>query len=496
MTSRLPAVRALLASVAVAAAVALAGCQTDGLQSTKHLKPLSPKMLALLEQKQMPKETPILVRIFKEEAELEVWKQDASGRFALLKAYPICRWSGELGPKVKEGDRQAPEGFYNITPAQMNPNSQYYLSFNLGYPNAFDRAHGRTGAHLMVHGDCSSAGCYSMTDDQIAEIYALGRESFFGGQKSFQVQAYPFRMTPLNMAKHRNNPHLAFWKMLKEGYDHFEVARTEPKIDVCEKRYVFNAQAPASGSGQAPTFRAADRCPAYEVDPDLAREVAAKTHRDEIQFAELVRRNTPLAPIRTNTDGGMHPTFLAKYKPSVVRDSKGTPRMVLEARVSPQYTPGETETLAHEITASTPIAAPTPAAPADASRTGRFGLAAESRPTPQPQAASAGGSSGNMFTRLFTSEPAKPDAKPEPKPQTRPAAAAPAPAPRPAAPPRQAPVATQPGAPAKPEIRTAQTPAAGQPAAFAPPENRGGLVKGSQPILPPNSFDSRWGAFR
>ena len=126
----------------------------------------------------------------------------------------------------------------------MNPNSQYYLSFDLGYPNAFDRAHGRTGAQLMVHGDCSSRGCYAMTDEQIAEIYALGRESFFGGQRSFQVQAYPFRMTPQNMAKHRNNPNIAFWKMLKKGNDHFEVTRPEPKVDVCEKRYVFDAQSP------------------------------------------------------------------------------------------------------------------------------------------------------------------------------------------------------------------------------------------------------------
>ena len=107
----------------------------------------------------------------------------------------------------------------------MNPNSNYYLAINTGFPNAYDRANGRTGAFLMIHGDCSSAGCYAMTDEQVAEIYALARESFFGGQKSFQIQAYPFRMTPLNMAKHRNSPHLAFWKMLKQGYDHFEVTQ-------------------------------------------------------------------------------------------------------------------------------------------------------------------------------------------------------------------------------------------------------------------------------
>ena len=145
--------------------------------SGRALAPLSDKMLAEIEQKNMSKELPILVRLFKEESELEVWKQDNYGRFALLKTYPICRWSGELGPKIKQGDRQAPEGFYTITPGLMNPNSNYYLAINTGFPNAYDRANGRTGDFLMIHGDCSSAGCYAMTDEQIAEIYALARES-------------------------------------------------------------------------------------------------------------------------------------------------------------------------------------------------------------------------------------------------------------------------------------------------------------------------------
>ena len=220
-------------------------------------------------EKDMDLQSPILVRLFKQEAELEVWKQDRSGRFALLKTYPICRWSGDLGPKVREGDRQAPEGFYSITPAQMNPQSAYYLSFNTGYPNAYDRALGRTGSQLMVHGDCSSRGCYAMTDEQIAEIYSLGRESFFGGQNAFQFQAYPFQMTPINMAKHRNNPNMPFWKMIKEGYDHFEVTRQEPKVDFCEKKYVFDAAKPPNAT-RDPVFDASAKCPAY-VDPGRNR---------------------------------------------------------------------------------------------------------------------------------------------------------------------------------------------------------------------------------
>src|SRR5262249_13657852 len=163
-----PLRRALLASAVIAAVMTLAGC-TSGtpVTSGRDMQPLSERMLARLKAKNMEKESPILVRIFKEEAELEVWKQDDSGRFASLRTYPICRWSGELGPKMKQGDRQAPEGFYTIPPGLMNPNSSQYLAINTGFPNAYDRANGRTGAFLMIHGGCSSAGCYAMTDEQI-----------------------------------------------------------------------------------------------------------------------------------------------------------------------------------------------------------------------------------------------------------------------------------------------------------------------------------------
>jgi len=188
------------------------------------------------------------VRIFKEESELEVWKQDTTSHFQILKVYPICRWSGDLGPKVHEGDRQAPEGFYTITPDLMQPNSNYYLAINTGFPNTYDKANDRHGAFLMIHGDCSSRGCYAMTDEQIGEIYSLARESFLGGQQSFQVQAYPFRMTPANLARHHTNPNMAFWRMIKEGSDHFEVSHLEPKVEVCNRHYVFDAAPPANSS--------------------------------------------------------------------------------------------------------------------------------------------------------------------------------------------------------------------------------------------------------
>jgi murein L,D-transpeptidase YafK len=271
------------------------------------MQALSERMIAELDRRKMAKESPILVRIFKEESELEVWKADQSGRFALLKSYPICRWSGELGPKMQQGDRQAPEGFYTITPGQMNPNSNYYLAINTGFPNAYDQANGRTGHFLMIHGDCASAGCYAMTDEQIAEIYALAREAFFGGQKSFQVQAYPFRMTPTNMARHRDSPHTAFWRMLKQGYDHFEVTRLEPKVDVCERHYVFNAQS----SGR---FTPAERCPAYSVPQEIVSAVRNKERRDDNETAHLVARGIGTVALTTGGQGGMNATYLAALK--------------------------------------------------------------------------------------------------------------------------------------------------------------------------------------
>src|SRR6185437_16604904 len=237
---RPPELRCLFLCAAIAASSALGGCNNEKTLniSGRHMQPLSEQILAELDAKNMTRESPILIRMFKEEAELELWKVDKSGRFALLRIYPICRWSGDLGPKLQEGDRQAPEGFYTITPELMNPNSNFYLAINVGYPNSFDKANNRDGSLLMIHGDCSSSGCYAMTDEQISEIYSLARDAFLGGRPSFQVQAFPFRLTPANLARHRNSPNLAFCKKLKIGNDHFEATHLEPKVDVCNRLYV------------------------------------------------------------------------------------------------------------------------------------------------------------------------------------------------------------------------------------------------------------------
>jgi murein L,D-transpeptidase YafK len=311
-------VRALMVSAIVAGSLALAGCYgEDGYQlPTKAMKELSPQMLALLDKKGMPKESPILVRIFKEESELEVWKQDTTSHFQILKVYPICRWSGDLGPKVHEGDRQAPEGFYTITPDLLNPNSNYYLAINTGFPNTFDKANDRHGGFLMIHGDCSSRGCYAMTDEQIGEIYSLARESFLGGQQSFQIQAYPFRMTAANLARHRTNPNLAFWKMIKVGNDHFETTHLEPRVEVCDRHYVFDAAQPPKASKPI-TFNPTGRCPAYVVNAEIAGPALEKEHADEAQYAQLVRANSWVAPIHSGLDGGMNRVFLAQVGGSI-----------------------------------------------------------------------------------------------------------------------------------------------------------------------------------
>lgn len=246
--------------ITAAFAVMLSGC---GQELPPHLRPLPAEAKAMLTEKGMTEDAPILVRIFKEESELEVWKSKDDGRFHHFKTYPICNWSGKLGPKTRQGDKQAPEGFYRVSQRLMNPNSQFHLSFNLGYPNKFDRSHGRTGNYLMVHGDCRSAGCYAMTDALIEEIYALARESFKGGQKKFTVQALPFRMTPDNMRRHARHKSYPFWKTLKVGYDHFEYTRQEPKVDVCEKRYLVNVA--FLDNRQKPDAKAA--CPVYQAMP-------------------------------------------------------------------------------------------------------------------------------------------------------------------------------------------------------------------------------------
>jgi murein L,D-transpeptidase YafK len=181
---------------------------------------------------------PIFIRIFKREFELEMWMKRGD-KFELFATYPICMWSGGLGPKIKQGDKQAPEGFYTVDSTALNPNSAYHRSFNLGFPNAFDRAHERTGTFLMVHGDCRSIGCYAMTDGVIDEVWSLLTSALGAGQKRVQVQVFPFRMTETNMSLHAANPNIGFWQQLREGHDAFMRDHVPPNVSVCDGRYAI-----------------------------------------------------------------------------------------------------------------------------------------------------------------------------------------------------------------------------------------------------------------
>ncbi len=253
--------RGTAVSLAIAVCAGVAGCDDSYLDQGpgRSQQPISSATLEEMTKLDTTPSSPTLIRTYKKEAELEIWKMKSNGEYALLKTYPMCRWSGQLGPKKREGDMQVPEGFYSIAPGQMNPNSHYYLAFNVGYPNAYDRAYGRTGGNVMVHGVCSSAGCFSMTDEQVADIYAIARDSFNGGQREIQLQSYPFHMTAENMAKFRLDPNIDFWKNLKDGSDHFEVTKAEPSVLVCGKHYVFDATAKDEVSGSEP-------CPALKRD--------------------------------------------------------------------------------------------------------------------------------------------------------------------------------------------------------------------------------------
>lgn len=208
------------------------------------------KLSARLAQQNLTLGAPIFIRVFKREFELEVWMKRGN-RFELFSTYPVCMWSGALGPKLKQGDRQTPEGFYTVDSSALNPNSQYHRSFNLGFPNAFDRALDRSGSLIMVHGDCRSIGCFAMTNGVIDEIWSLLTSALTAGQKRVQVQVFPFRMTATNMSRHAENPNIGFWQQLRGGYDAFMRDRVPPIVSVCEGRYTIR---PATGGsdGSAP----------------------------------------------------------------------------------------------------------------------------------------------------------------------------------------------------------------------------------------------------
>lgn len=241
----------ILALATPTTAFAAEAPQSD--RSRAAMARVEPGLRAALAKAGLPWGAPVFIRIFKQAGDLEVWLESTpGGRFTLFRTYPICAASGTLGPKTREGDGQAPEGFYAVPPGAMNPHSRFFLSFNLGFPNAHDRARGWTGSFLMVHGDCVSIGCYAMgkrflplgadRNDPIAEIWTLMSAAFRAGQPFVRVHAFPIRMTDAALARHAGHPWASFWATLRPAYSHFEIHRRPPDIGVRNGRYTTRAE--------------------------------------------------------------------------------------------------------------------------------------------------------------------------------------------------------------------------------------------------------------
>ncbi|MFC5457058.1 L,D-transpeptidase family protein [Prosthecobacter fluviatilis] len=196
---------------------------------------LLPKLREELAAKQCKLGLPAYLRLFKDSRELELWLQNGPKEWTLFRKYPIACFSGTLGPKTREGDMQAPEGFYNVTAKMLNPASKYHLAFNIGYPNDYDLAHKRTGNLIMVHGDVCSVGCFAMTDAVIEEIYLIVEAAVKDGG-SVAVHSFPFRMTA-ERVQSADPTHLDFWRELVPAYEVFEKERRVPKISVEGGRY-------------------------------------------------------------------------------------------------------------------------------------------------------------------------------------------------------------------------------------------------------------------
>jgi murein L,D-transpeptidase YafK len=223
-------------------ALTLSGCSIvyDRADPRRGLAPQSTALINASESVDTKATSPVLIRIFKQSNELELWRKNSKGYYVLVNTFTVCAYSGDLGPKKKQGDRQAPEGFYTIGASQLNYHSIRFLSLDTGFPNAYDRSHKSTGSSLMIHGGCDSAGCYAIEDAPMQDLFAAVRDALHAGQKSVQLHVYPFRMSAINMLVNQDNQHDDFWHQLKQGYDKFDLTRQELNVTVVNKRYIIN----------------------------------------------------------------------------------------------------------------------------------------------------------------------------------------------------------------------------------------------------------------
>jgi len=185
---------------------------------------------------------PVFLRIFKEEQALEVWMKPAQDdEFQHYKTYRLCRPAGSPGPRVARGDQQAPEGFYYATLRSLRPRHRYHLGFDIGFPNAYDRHHGRSGERVFVQGACVGQGSLALANPSMEEVYTLAAAALESGQEFFRIHCFPFRMSDRRMNRVLEKPPewLDFWANLKEGYDYFEILRRPPNTTLVQGEYFF-----------------------------------------------------------------------------------------------------------------------------------------------------------------------------------------------------------------------------------------------------------------
>jgi murein L,D-transpeptidase YafK len=247
----------------------------------------------------------IYIRIFKAESELELWMQNSGGTFTRLAVYPICHWTGSLGPKLKEGDKQSPEGFYTVGTPQTRLVGRWRRAFNLGFPNLHDHLLNRTGSYILIHGGCSSVGCFAMTDEVQEEIYGLARAALSKGQDRFQVHVFPFRMTPENLERHAEHEWAHTWNDLKPAYDSFERTRVPPRIALCGMRYKIADGLPGetgSDERRLPVLRSVS-AEARAIDPNAVIDANGNWIAPPCDFEDEAKRREFYAGSQIATAG-------------------------------------------------------------------------------------------------------------------------------------------------------------------------------------------------
>lgn len=172
----------------------------------------------------------VYLRAFKEEKVLELWAAKKGGSFVLVKSYPVCAASGELGPKRREGDLQVPEGLYEVP--EFNPGSNFHLSMKVSYPNASDRVRSdakKPGGLIYLHGNCASIGCIAIEDAPIEEVYLT---AFDAKSRPIRIDIFPAKLTAEWLAAHESNENAALWKELAPAYSAFEASKEPARFSV------------------------------------------------------------------------------------------------------------------------------------------------------------------------------------------------------------------------------------------------------------------------